>query len=249
MDHPDGYQDEAASIETNSYSIVSKRSVEKLYYPNDPPFLKPFVPKFKRRAPLINRGYWLRSKAIETEVEKFLTGPSDRPKVVINLGCGYDPLPFRMKLKKLHGNSKFIDIDYSDLIKRKVSAIRQDFSLKQYIDEESCRETVYGGSPIIDYGWYCLVGCDLGDLDTLSRVFEDVVDIVESDILFVAEVSITYMPLLKADRLIQWAASHEYGENIELHKTTKTDTCFSIILFIRANPSCWIGSPICENNA
>jgi tRNA wybutosine-synthesizing protein 4 len=223
MDQSDGYQDEAASIETNSYSIISKRSVEKLYYPNDPSFLKPFVPKFKRRAPLINRGYWLRSKAVESAVETFLASPDDRTKVVMNLGCGYDPLPFRMKYKNVPGHVKFIDVDYSDLIRRKITAIRQDHKLKQYVEEDLCKSSVYGGSPITDYGWYCLVGCDLGDIDTLSRIFEDVIDIVESDILFVAEVSITYMPLLKSDRLIQWAASHEHGEMIELCKSTTTD--------------------------
>lgn len=68
--------------ETNGSSIVSKRSVERLYYP--PPahsctatahpfetahFFQYFVKKFQRRAPLINRGYWIRMEAVHSVVK------------------------------------------------------------------------------------------------------------------------------------------------------------------------------------
>jgi tRNA wybutosine-synthesizing protein 4 len=205
-------QNEAASIATNDYSIVSKRSVEKLYEPEDPPFLRPFVTKFKRRAPLINRGYWLRTKAIESIVVNFLSRHGDRPKVVVNLGCGYDPLPFRMKHKHVADDVKFIDVDYADLIHRKSDIIAQDSVFGPYVVKEEYLELNYGDAYIANFGWYCLVGCDLGDIDTLSSVFEDIIDIVDSEILFLAEVSITYMPPQKANDLIQWTASHEYGE-------------------------------------
>lgn len=66
---------------------MSKRSVERLYYPNEQ-FFRHFVKKFQRRAPLINRGYWLRMKAIDQVVRQFLEQESERSKVVINLGCG-----------------------------------------------------------------------------------------------------------------------------------------------------------------
>ena len=77
-------------IGTNDYSIVSKRSVENLYYPHDEQFLRPFVSKFKRRSPIINRGYWLRMRAVESAVRKFIEEPSlkERKKIVVNLGCG-----------------------------------------------------------------------------------------------------------------------------------------------------------------
>ncbi|KAI5363306.1 putative JmjC domain, methyltransferase Ppm1/Ppm2/Tcmp, kelch-type beta propeller [Septoria linicola] len=43
-------------MDTNKSSIVSKRSVEKLYYDGEPEYFRYFVSKFKRRSPLINRG-------------------------------------------------------------------------------------------------------------------------------------------------------------------------------------------------
>ncbi|KAH0848698.1 hypothetical protein FOPE_02703 [Fonsecaea pedrosoi] len=72
---------------TNNSSIVSKRSVEKLYLPQ-PHFYRYFVKKPIRRSPTINRGYWLRMRAVDWVVRQFLEKPSDLQKVVINLGCG-----------------------------------------------------------------------------------------------------------------------------------------------------------------
>lgn len=75
-------------MDTNNSSIVSKRSVEKLYWTGEPEYFRHFVSKFKRRSPLINRGYWLRMRAVEHTVEKFLEEPSEKEKLVVNLGCG-----------------------------------------------------------------------------------------------------------------------------------------------------------------
>jgi tRNA wybutosine-synthesizing protein 4 len=72
---------------TNNSSIVSKRSVERIYYPK-PHFFQHFVRKPQRRSPTINRGYWLRMQAVDSVVKDFLQRPSTKQKVVINLGCG-----------------------------------------------------------------------------------------------------------------------------------------------------------------
>jgi len=75
-------------MDTNNSSIVSKRSVEKLYHANEPEYYRYFVSKFKRRSPLINRGYWLRMTAIKYSVTRFLAEQTAKRKVVVNLGCG-----------------------------------------------------------------------------------------------------------------------------------------------------------------
>ena len=75
-------------MDTNKSSIVSKRSVEKLYYEGQPEYYRYFVSKFKRRSPLVNRGYWLRMKAIEHSVSLFLSERTAKRKVVVILGCG-----------------------------------------------------------------------------------------------------------------------------------------------------------------
>lgn len=75
-------------METNNSCIVSKRSVERIYHKDDHGFLRYFVKKFQRRSPLINRGYWLRMRAIEHVVRTFLTETAGKKRTVVNLGCG-----------------------------------------------------------------------------------------------------------------------------------------------------------------
>jgi tRNA wybutosine-synthesizing protein 4 len=79
---------EVSDTQTNESSIVSKRSVSKLYRPDEPDFYEPFVQEHKRRSPLINRGHWLRMQAIEVTVRKFLAKYNRKNKIVVNLGCG-----------------------------------------------------------------------------------------------------------------------------------------------------------------
>lgn len=78
---------DASVMDTNNSSIVSKRSVERLYY-QEPHFYRHFVKKPQTRAPLINRGYWLRMHAVEQVIKQFLDEPSEKKKIVLNLGCG-----------------------------------------------------------------------------------------------------------------------------------------------------------------
>lgn len=203
-------------IGTNDYSIISKRSVEKLYLSDEPEFLRPFVRKFKRRAPLINRGYWLRMKAIEHVVKQFLETPirDGKGKAVVNLGCGYDPLPFRMRWKypdRCH-NVKFIDVDFSQLIEKKVDVLRtQGIYKPQSTTNGDDHEQHPQESPSLVYtdgDGYCAVGCDLENIDALQDFIVHAMK-PTSPTLFIAEVSITYMPTTAADALIKWAGSFE----------------------------------------
>jgi tRNA wybutosine-synthesizing protein 4 len=52
---------------------------------------------------------------------------------------------------------------------------------------------------------YMAIGCDLRNLDLLERVLRAELNMPGSAVLFVAEVSVTYMPLADADLLIRWA--------------------------------------------
>lgn len=74
--------------QTNNSSIASKRSVERIYLP-EPHFFSCFVKKPQRRSPIINRGYWFRMYAMAETVRQFMEkAPVDKPKYVLNLGCG-----------------------------------------------------------------------------------------------------------------------------------------------------------------
>ncbi|PGH14107.1 hypothetical protein AJ79_03224 [Helicocarpus griseus UAMH5409] len=195
----------ALVMETNSSSIVSKRSVERLYYP-EPHFFRHFVKKPQRRSPLINRGYWLRMHAVESSVRKFLSEPSQLRKVVVNLGCGFDPLPFQFLSRDpaLCQNAKFIDIDHHKLMVKKRDTVTQCGALKDLFPDIHLPPE--SGSILLRSKQYVGIGCDLGDLEKLEAALKDAIGPDEVSILCTAEVSLTYMEVNLADALIQFVA-------------------------------------------
>lgn len=59
---------------------------------------------------------------------------------------------------------------------------------------------------------YIQIGCDLRDLTRLDNALKSLLDLSGSQLLFVAEVSITYMEAEHADNLIQWASGLPSGK-------------------------------------
>ncbi|KAF2240086.1 LCM-domain-containing protein [Viridothelium virens] len=198
-----------AVMETNNSCIVSKRSVEKLYRSDEPEFFRYFVKKFQRRSPLINRGYWLRMKAIEHVILSFLNAPSTKHKLVINLGCGYDPLPFRFlsSYPDICQNTTFVDVDFPPLIMRKREIIDNTAPLCETLED---LDTVNPQYPILLRSRrYLALGCDMKRVDGLTNVLEHELHIRESSVLFLAEVAITYMESKDADSVINWASQFD----------------------------------------
>lgn len=195
---------------TNSSSIVSKRSVENLYYPNEPHYFRYFVKKYQRRAPLINRGYWLRLKAIDVTVQHFLEKHEARKKkLIINLGCGSDVLPWQSHARHaaLCDGVMFVDIDYPDLMRKKRSIVQNTPQLREILGQDFIVSEAEESHFILRSERYCQIGCDLRELGKLRAILEELTPLSECPVLFVAEVSITYMDTQSADALIQWASS------------------------------------------
>ena len=204
-------RNDEAIMDTNNSSIVSKRSVEKLYHAGEPEYFRYFVSKFKRRSPLINRGYWLRMKAVEHAVTRFLAEQTPKRKVVVNLGCGYDPLAFAFlgKHHDLCENTTFVDVDYPLLMQNKCGIIDKTEQLHGLLVDfyrTTNEDGVLGaGDP------YLAVGCDLRNVARLKGILQDAVEIEGDDvaILFVAEVSIAYMEREAAEAVLEWTATYD----------------------------------------
>ncbi|KAH8816282.1 hypothetical protein F5884DRAFT_852728 [Xylogone sp. PMI_703] len=191
---------------TNSSSIVSKRSVERLYYPHEPHFFRYFVKKPLRRAPLINRGYWLRMKAIDHVVHNFLKQATTKQKIVINLGCGYDPLPWQclVRYPELSEGVVFVDIDYPELMLKKREVVHRTPELNSIFSNLIEKDE---GEILLTSDQYIQIGCDLRNSQNVSQALSQLFDLKNCEILFTAEVSITYMAIDDADSLISWAST------------------------------------------
>lgn len=190
---------------TNNSSIVSKRSVEMIYNPIIEPgtheWFKHFVPKAKRRSPAINRGYWIRMESIKQMVERILCNYPGQPVRVVNLGCGFDPLPFQILEK--HNRFHFYDFDYPDLVQRKLAMIRESPEIMLVVGQAqalSAEEEKIG--IVFRTKNYTLVGCDLKNTLLYQQQLQSLLSGGGATI-FIAEVSLAYMKPEHANPVIE----------------------------------------------
>ena len=131
-----------------------------------------------------------------------------QPRNGIMLSVLSDPLPFQWlsKDRGLCRNTTFVDVDYPQLIAKKVNLIRSTPQIRDMLgslNEESCENNVYLRS-----AHYHAVGCDLNSTTRLESILSGQIDMSKCMILCTAEVSVTYMKVEAADALIKWAARY-----------------------------------------
>lgn len=121
------------------------------------------VPKF----PLINRGTYLRTHAIDVVTERFVEEHKGNCQVVA-LGGGSDTRAFRILRK--YENARYVEVDFPELIKIKKAAIASLKELQQIVGCEdnsmnsfdiNSREGFFKFSPNLSTDRYHLVGFDL----------------------------------------------------------------------------------------
>ncbi|KAG4304023.1 hypothetical protein PORY_002546 [Pneumocystis oryctolagi] len=199
---------------TNDASIISKRSAEYFGYPfSKNQYLRAFVKKPKRRSPTINRGYYIRCKAIDTVIQNFLSEKNTVEKAIINLGCGYDPLPFRYISESTFNNVRFFDIDFPEIIENKKSIAEEDHELKKMLSKH-----ILSSTNQLELQ-YQLIACDLRDLDSLKIILNEKCAALETmNILFISEVATIYMETEFSDKLIEWASFFPYANFVILEQ-------------------------------
>ena len=108
---------------TNDFSIVSKLSAASAGYFEDE-FLVEFVEKQRRRASLINWGYYLRYKSLEASFEKIVKHFCDKDDnfQILSVGAGFDTTFFNVS--RYGQNFKFFEVDLPSNVKRKTSLIQ-----------------------------------------------------------------------------------------------------------------------------
>jgi tRNA wybutosine-synthesizing protein 4 len=115
-----------------------------------------------------------------------------------------DPLPWQClsRYPEISKQALFIDIDYKDLILKKRAMIQATDQLSSYFTNVIISESEVS----FESDQYVQMGCDLRDLKLLEDTLKKIIDPSKARILFVAEVSITYMEKKTADDLVHWAA-------------------------------------------
>jgi len=213
---------------TNDNSIVSKCSMAAAGYFEDT-FLQYFVAKKSRRSPLINRGYYIRARAIDFALNLFLTTKTSEKKQIISLGAGFDSSYFRLRDKGALLSTRFLEIDFPNVVQRKTKLIYATKDLVSLINENKSHSCGDFESEIISNG-YSLIGCDLTDLNRLENAIDSVQFSKEYRTLFLSEVVLTYVNKDSCSKLIKWAAETFPNSVFLLYEQINPDDAFGFVM-------------------
>ncbi|CAH0724447.1 unnamed protein product, partial [Brenthis ino] len=159
--------EDEAIIATNTDATECKRCAVDLGYWKDE-YISYFAKHVDRKAPEINRGYYARVKAMEMFIHQFLERCGTKCQI-INLGCGFDTLYWRLK-DTTQAVSNFIELDFPSVISKKCHIIKRNKQLLEKICKEDGEVMIRSGDLHSD--GYHLLGCDLRCLSEVRRKLE-----------------------------------------------------------------------------
>jgi tRNA wybutosine-synthesizing protein 4 len=124
-----------------------------------------------------------------------------------------DVLPWQCHVRSeaAAAHALFVDVDYPDLMRKKRAMVLQTPELRDLIGPDAVISESEKDPILLRSARYCQLACDLRELQAFRECLESLVPLEEAQVLFVAEVSVTYMDTQSADSLIHWASSIGQG--------------------------------------
>ncbi|KAM8855836.1 tRNA wybutosine-synthesizing protein 4 [Spinachia spinachia] len=188
---------------TNDSSVVSKLSAAARGYFHDD-FLRHFVCKKARRAPLINRGYYVRWKAVDYCVRRFLQVTKNCPaRQILSFGAGFDSAYFRLHADEALDRAVVFEVDFPDVSRRKAALIASNAALRDALELGSPPPT---GPVHVSSGQYQLIGVDVREASRVEEALGTAGLDWTAPTLVLSEVVLTYMETQSSDAVISWAS-------------------------------------------
>uniref|UniRef100_H3CML5 tRNA wybutosine-synthesizing protein 4 n=1 Tax=Tetraodon nigroviridis TaxID=99883 RepID=H3CML5_TETNG len=188
---------------TNDSSVVSKVSAAAQGYFQDS-FLQHFVCKTSRRTPLINRGYYVRWRAVDHCLKTFLHISETFPRrQILSLGAGFDSLYFRLHADGVLDGAVVFEVDFPDVAKRKAALIKGSPTLTEVCGPRLPPVT---GPVCVSAGQYQLLGVDLRHKSQVEEALCAAGMDWSAPTLILSEVVLTYMETHWSDDIISWTA-------------------------------------------
>uniref|UniRef100_A0AAQ4P4P0 tRNA wybutosine-synthesizing protein 4 n=1 Tax=Gasterosteus aculeatus aculeatus TaxID=481459 RepID=A0AAQ4P4P0_GASAC len=188
---------------TNDSSVVSKLSAAARRYFHDD-FLRHFVCKEARRAPLINRGYYVRWKAVDFCVRRFLHVTKNCPmRQILSLGAGFDSAYFRLHADGALDRAVVFEVDFPDVSRRKAALIASNVTLRDALQPGSAPPA---GPVHVSSAQYRLIGVDVREETRVEEALGAAGLDRAAPTLILSEVVLTYMETQSSDAVISWAS-------------------------------------------
>lgn len=195
-------------IRTDDDALAARASAVKVGYWSDD-FIKCFVKTVERKPPIINRGTFVRTYAIDSIVSHFLKGATPmRKKQIVSLGAGSDTRYFSLAQSYLDMGQevpfRYHEIDFPHVCQRKSMILNTKKALQSIlkIDKNATNNPRQGSFYSNNY---CLHPLDL------ERITESNLPFLEYDLetLVISEVCLVYMEVRAADRVLEWTRKFE----------------------------------------
>jgi len=217
-------KNEATVQETNDSSILSKASIVNLNYFNDP-YLKIFTTRPVRRAPLIHWGYYVRAKSIDYTLQRFLSMNQSEERIqIISLGAGFDSSYFRLKKEKLLKNCIYYEIDFPEVIKRKLCIIEKHEELKNLIGQYKVKDECLTSDD------YNVIPCDLTKTNILKEYFSKCKLDYNVPTLLFSECVLTYVEYEESHKLLKWIACQFENVIISIYEQILPNDAFGQVM-------------------
>eukprot|EP00931_Biecheleriopsis_adriatica_P055676 TRINITY_DN32970_c0_g1_i1.p1 TRINITY_DN32970_c0_g1~~TRINITY_DN32970_c0_g1_i1.p1 ORF type:complete len:366 (+),score=71.05 TRINITY_DN32970_c0_g1_i1:47-1144(+) len=205
--------DDGAVQCTHVDAAMAKASCAKLGYFQDNYIELLIRQRPQVRSPLIHRGYWSRVEAIRRVAIKFLQNcPAGGGAQIVNLGAGFDTMYFwlREDASRWRDDLVCFDVDFPEVLTKKVSAIVKNKSLWPMLDAESTEDLVTMGSTgmrTLRAKHYRIVQADMRMVPEVRTMMSEAGFRGDVPTLFISECVLVYMQALHGDSTIEWASS------------------------------------------
>ncbi|TWU76546.1 carboxy methyl transferase for protein phosphatase 2A [Metarhizium rileyi] len=191
---------------TDTDAAVSRLSAVDLGYLEDP-YARLFVTgPPTRRLPIINRGTYMRTKALDAMVDAFLSHNGSSLKQVVSFGAGTDTRPLHMLQKPGSENLIYHEMDFEPTCQRKLAIIQSSPSLCHLF----AHINIHGGgswsAEPSNGGEY---HCHAVDLRNISKVVTELPLHVRNDVptLLLSECCLCYLTQQDSENVLHFFSS------------------------------------------
>ncbi|KAJ1729853.1 carboxy methyl transferase for protein phosphatase 2A [Coemansia sp. Benny D160-2] len=209
--------------ETSNDAAVSRDSAARLGYINDP-WIRYFVKRPQRRAPLINRGTYSRFHGIQGTLKRFASAVAalrseqsqgketeEEPAVgqVVVLGAGMDTSYFLMSADSNNSSVaglRFFEVDFPEITAKKAATVWRTRALHAMLPTDT---VVASGGTELHSATFNLLAGDLRDFETsvVPKLRDRGFDPAHPT-LFVSECVLIYLDSIHSDAILDWITAN-----------------------------------------
>ncbi|KAL7916069.1 S-adenosyl-L-methionine-dependent methyltransferase [Trichoderma velutinum] len=219
---------------TDTDAAVSRLSAVDMGYLSDP-YARYFVTAFDgppaRRFPIINRGTYTRTTAIDNLVHSFLAGAEGEEqqggttKQIVSLGAGTDTRPFRLFSQQSHPQLVYHEIDFSVTSAKKLKTVEAVPPLASVLTNRSTGDTGSWSSQPSNGEYFCH-GLDIR---RLSPAATEILPGLRTDVptLILSECCLCYLSQEESEGVLEYFSSRISNISVVIYEPIHLGDAFS----------------------